>query len=266
VKVAVSCGDAALWTLACGVAASHGTDARTLHLRLLLHLPRLAGEDGVVAAADAEVEAARLVARMPPGASFLVAAPWDLDDLRFSSVEPALARRVCEQLHYLGSHRTRARQHGLTAPDGSLVALAMTTGCDVDLLRSHALAHLDDERPRVLARVFSVGNAPENTLTRLFKLVRQAERARGTRSLVTYVNPNMGFTGASYRAGGWQPIGEEPGTTYRYVDGDYRTDRSLAAALDLPKVDDLRLHAHFGRAYERSRMPLAPLLILGRRC
>jgi hypothetical protein len=57
-----------------------------------------------------------------------------------------------------------------------------------------------------------------------------SEKNHGVSDYVTYVNPNMGFTGSSYRASGWHLLGTEPGTTYRYLDERYITDRALSAA------------------------------------
>jgi hypothetical protein len=61
----------------------------------------------------------------------------------------------------------------------------------------------------------------------LFRVAHEEGR-KGETDFVTYVNPNMMFTGSSYRASGWQQIGTEPGTRYRYLADRYTTDRELA--------------------------------------
>jgi hypothetical protein len=89
--------------------------------------------------------------------------------------------------------------------------------------------------------------------------VAREERCLGVTDLLTYVNPNMGFRGTSYRASGWQLLGIESGTKYRYIDGRYITDRKLAA----------RFGSHSDDTYQRllsdrfavSAMPLEPLLV-----
>jgi hypothetical protein len=69
----------------------------------------------------------------------------------------------------------------------------------------------------------------------------------------------MGFTGVSYLASNWHQLGDEPGTTYRYLDNRYITDRELAARFGLH--DDDSYHLLLGDRFARSKMPLAPLLV-----
>ena len=80
--------------------------------------------------------------------------------------------------------------------------------------------------------------------------------------MLTYVNPNMGFTGSSYRASGWCLLGTEPGTSYRYLDHRYVTDRRLVAAYGT--CQDTALRRLLGGRYTRSIMPLEPLLVFHR--
>jgi len=89
--------------------------------------------------------------------------------------------------------------------------------------------------------------------------VARVERQLGVTDLVTYVNPNMMFTGGSYRASGWRPIGEEPGTRYRYLDARYITDRELAARFG--RHEDKTYRHLLGSRFAFSTMPLRPLLI-----
>ena len=44
--------------------------------------------------------------------------------------------------------------------------------------------------------------------------------------MLTYVNPNTGFNGASYKADNWVLLGIETGVRYRYIDNNYVTERS----------------------------------------
>src|SRR5579864_3508232 len=85
------------------------------------------------------------------------------------------------------------------------------------------------------------------------------EQRLGATDFLTYVNPNMGFTGSSYRASGWTQIGMEPGTTYRYIDDRYITDRELAAMMG--KHDDKTYRHMLGPRFAVSIMPLEPLLV-----
>ena len=110
-----------------------------------------------------------------------------------------------------------------------------------------------------MSRVFVFEGAPRNLISYLLSRAARAERRLGVTDFVTYVNPNMGFTGRSYRASGWQLLGNEPGTTYRYLDSRYVTDRKLEAAFG--KHDDGAYRQLLGNRFCISRMPLAPLLV-----
>lgn len=112
---------------------------------------------------------------------------------------------------------------------------------------------------RVVSRVFAFEGAPKNSISYLLSRVARAERRRGVTDLLTYVNPNMGFTGNSYRASGWRLLGKETGTTYRYLDGRYITDRRLEA--EFGKHNDRTYQKLLGARFSFSTMPLAPLLV-----
>ena len=73
------------------------------------------------------------------------------------------------------------------------------------------------------------------------------------RILLTYLNPNMGFTGASYRAANWMIVGHETGTRYAYLNERYITDRQANAL-----TPEVRPEVRY------SRMPLLPLALLCR--
>jgi hypothetical protein len=92
-------------------------------------------------------------------------------------------------------------------------------------------------------------------------LIRAAvERLRQHRRaliLVTYVNPNLGFTGATYRAANWTRLAREHGTHYSYVDSVYVTDRQLIARFGT--ADPFVLRERLGEQFQRSLMPLDPL-------
>src|SRR5262249_33435035 len=74
----------------------------------------------------------------------------------------------------------------------------------------------------------------------------------GITDFVTYVNPNMGFTGSSYLASGWRMLGDEPGTKYRYLDDRYITDRRLAVTFG--KHDDASYRKILGDRFSVSNM------------
>jgi hypothetical protein len=171
---------------------------------------------------------------------------------------------VLRRFHYLRSPRGGGRAYGLSTNAGDLVALCVSSSLDVTHLRSLlASASRPGATTRVLSRVFAFQGAPHNTLSFLLAKACRSEGLHGVTDVVTYVNPNMGFHGSSYRASGWHVLGEEPGTRYRYLDGRYITDRALAAAFG--RHDDHAYRGLLGSRFAVSVSPMAALLVFHRR-
>jgi hypothetical protein len=142
--------------------------------------------------------------------------------MKLVRLEDETAKIIFEKLHYIRSHRPHSRTWGLLTGD-TIVAAACVSRFDLNHIQLPSAYQTDEIR--VLSRVYAFENAPVNTLSRLFSLVAKAEKLTGARLLLTYVNPNLGFSGASYRAANWNLFGFERGTRYQYVDGRYITDR-----------------------------------------
>jgi hypothetical protein len=256
----VSSQDSALLSCVSDVARATQRPVRATLLQGLLQLPRIADERGIVSMPSALSTLNELAYELPPGEEWVVrGVPTSPRELIFHPVQNNVARDVMNRFHYLRSSRSDGRAYGLHTHAGDLVAIAVTSPLDVprieELLRK---AGGPTQGVRVVSRVFAFESSPRNAISFLLSRVLNVERSQGTTELVTYVNPNMGFAGASYRASGWKLLGDEPGTTYRYLDGRYITDRMLrhrfGSALD---GEDL------ARRLEISKMPLAPLLIFG---
>ena len=204
---------------------------------------------------------AELVQELPRATEWLVPdATASPRSLRFDRVDPDTAHDVMERFHYLRSPRTDGRSYGLSTGGGRLVALCVSSPLDVkglrELLSSRARP---TEFARVMSRVFAFEGAPNNSISFMLSRAGREERGFGVTDLVTYVNPNMGFNGSSYRASGWDLLGIEPGTKYRYLDGRYTTDRELAARCG--RHDDEKYRRLLGRRFAVSVMPLEPLLV-----
>lgn len=243
--------------------AARATDrpVRPLHLQALLQLPRVADERGFVSIPVVDALLTELAEELPVAAEWFVPdSPPSPRSLHFCEVDAARAYDVMERFHYLRSPRTDGRAYGLSTSTDRLAALCVSSPLDVrhlcDLLVAHGRpCHL----ARVVSRVFAFEGAPKNCISYLLSRVTRAERRIGVTDFVTYVNPNMGFTGSSYRASGWHLLGEEPGTTYRYLDGRYETDRRLAS--EFGEHDDETYRRLLGHRFAVSTMPLAPLLV-----
>jgi hypothetical protein len=111
----------------------------------------------------------------------------------------------------------------------------------------------------VLARVYAFDWAPANTLSFLMSQLMRSLRRRSDppRMILTYLNPNVGFTGASYRAANWVLWGHEADTRYAYLDGRYVTDRELTRRFG--SAEPSVLDSHLSGRIAFSRMALSPL-------
>jgi hypothetical protein len=242
------------------IASRTGRPVRPLRLQALLQLPRLADVAGEVELEAAEELLAELARELPPVDQWTVRNADSPRAFHFADVDPSSARNVMERFHYLRSPRTDGRAYGLSTDDGVLAALCVSSPLDVPLIETLLAARgRSAETCRSISRVFVFEGAPANTISYLLSRVGRAERRLGVTDLVTYVNPNMGFTGISYRASGWSLLGTEPGTTYRYLDGRYATVRKLA--LLFGEHDDSSYCRLLGSRFAVSRLPLDPLRV-----
>lgn len=247
------------------IADTYRRPQRPLHLQALMQLPRVADRWGNVAQSGADALLRELAGELPQREEWTV--PEQLQSpraLTFCDVAPETAVFVTERFHYLRSPRRDARSYGLFTGAGKLVALCTSSPLDVPRLTDMLeRAERSPSSARVLSRVFAFEGAPKNSISYLLARAAERERRIDVRDYLTYVNPNLGFSGASYKASGWSLLGDEPGTTYRYLDGRYVTDRQLAALLG--KHDDRTYRALLGNRFRVSEMALAPLLVFHRR-
>jgi hypothetical protein len=241
--------------------AASGRPVRALYLEALLQLPRLADVFGHVPIVAVEKLLPELAEELPPGPEWVVHdAGRSPRFLTFGRVDADAANDVMLRFHYLHSPRTDGRAYGLRTYSGRLVAVCVSSPLDVKLMRDLlAKAGRSARSPRVLSRVFAFVGAPNNTISYVLSRVAREERSERVTDLLTYVNPNMTFTGSSYLASGWQQIGTEPGTKYRYLDNRYITDRQLQARFGA--LDDPAYYRLLGSRFATSLMPLAPLII-----
>lgn len=234
---------------------------RPLKLQALLQLPQLADSSGIVGRVAAASLIEDLACELPAESCWraqtsAVVSPRDLQFVEVASDE---ATRITRTFHYLRSPRIGGRAYGLSTPSGVIIALAVSSVLDVEGILTLLKEARRPIRPRIVSRLFVFEDAPKNSISYLLARASAHERRFGTTDLVTYVNPNMGFTGVSYRASGWTLLGDEPGTRYKYVDGRYITDRELSATFGTS--EDGALHRMLGSRFGATSMRLSPLLI-----
>ena len=237
---------------------------RPVHLEALLNLPRVADGRGLVPETAARSVVSDAVARLPEAEEWAIRTGHTVDELRFDEADPAVADDVTRRFHYLHSPRRDSTAWALFLPGSDTVgALCVVSALDVDhlgrLLRRRGRP---EGSASVVSRLFAFPGMPRNSVSFLLSRTAQAVRRCGVSDLVTYVNPNMGFTGVSYLASGWAHLGEQEGTTYRYLDGRYVTDRELAARFG--EHDDAGYRRMLGDRFAVSSMPLLPLQVFWR--
>jgi hypothetical protein len=257
------------WGYAHMVARS-GVDALSIGQQLSMHLPRLTAEE--IASPDIVLdEACRLANRLCllrreyQSEITPIAAPT-LRSMRAEVIDPSIAQIIFDRYHYLLSHRQDSLSLGLRA-NSTLkwpFAIACLSPFDLENLSSGLPNLQQREAVLVLSRVFAFPWAPRNSISYLLKQVRSYIRYAFplVTRLVTYVNPSLGFRGTSYRADNWSQVGREVDTRYLYVDGNYRTDRSLAIEYGTASIPVLR--SRLGERLQISRYALKPLSVLTR--
>jgi hypothetical protein len=261
-KIRIASGSSDLIMCVESAAKSTGRPANPLQLQALLQLPRIADRNGFVPTVLAESFLRELANEIPVTEEWSVAAFVGKSprSLHFQEILLDEGLEVMRRFHYLRSARLDGRIYGLRSETGRLVAVCVSSPLDVDRLTDLLQSEQRVTRTaRVLSRVFVFEGAPSNTISYLLSRATRAERRLGITDWVTYVNPNMGFTGVSYLASNWHKIGDEPGTTYRYLDKRYITDRELAAKFGAH--DDHTYRRFLGDRFAKSKMPLAPLLV-----
>ncbi len=208
-------------------------DASALAKKLLLHLPRFSIcqlSDASVLELETErlaVQTSQLLARYR---DFLLGGTIESltrDQFQVREVDAELARVIQERFHYLGSARNGSH-FGLFHNQRAGLPAAFATVSELDV------AHLRESAGGcgggILSRMYAFPWAPRNTISALLGAVSREYSG----VLFTYVNPNLGFGGVSYKAANWRLAGSKS-ITYRYVNCNYVSARQamLVASADI---------------------------------
>jgi hypothetical protein len=233
---------------------------RDLTRQLLLHLPRFSAEElgeASVIRAEAERLLSKIELRRLSNGFWRNRRSIDSfvkQDVSIRECNPQVARLIHESFHYIGSYHEGFAHLGLfhRQDEEFPVALASLAPMDIHRLEARFPSAEDRKKVLVVSRVFAFDWAPRNTISSLLGGVRRWLRNNmpEVQSLLTFLNPNLGFTGTSFKASNWKFYLEiEPASSY--IDGDYVSYRALAG---FPR--DLRKNAR------RSLHHLAPLKLL----
>jgi hypothetical protein len=245
-----------------------GVEPRALAVRVLLHLPRVASHRGWVTRWQAHRElrlgAERLRRDAQAAGTHVPIEEFPLSDLAFEEIDSARAIPVLMSLHYLQSARPGSRYFALVDPVDRLpVSLCSVSPlqwkCVARAMRRHFAIPI--ERVWDLSRVYSVDSAPANAISSLLSKVRSYMRHNISSAdlLVTAVDPNLGFTGCSYRAANWQEWMTVKARPYLYENGRYVSPRQLRERFGTASV--AKLDAKYPGKFEKSRTRLLDSMI-----
>jgi hypothetical protein len=257
--------DSVFASVAYGNAVDYGVEPRALMVRTLLHLPRVAGYRGQVSRRQIDNELrhrARDLQRdiaAVRGNRLVPADKVELKDLRFVELPTDRADPIFSRLHYLRSARPESLNFALVDPATD----RPYTMCSVSPLEWKLVGRqLSQQFGAVhssvwdVSRVFSFDLAPPNAISYLLAKVRARFRtgAEGVKLLVTAVDPNLGFTGSSYRAANWESWMTVQPRPYLYLDRRYASPRQLRARFGTANPGELK--ERLGHRFEQSRAKL----------
>lgn len=256
--------------LASMTARRANVEPRALGVRALLHLPRVAASNGKLTKVQVERElfhSARFLHQDRGTVQHLIPRrKFALQDLVFTeNFDEGTASRLFSSLHYLKSARPGSQNFALLDPvDGSPVTICSVSPFEWKRIGLQIQSQFGIPRERVwdVSRVYSFDVAPPNAISFLLSRVRSS-LGRSTRTvdlLVTAVDPNLGFTGSSYRAANWQQWMTIQPRPYLYHDRRYASPRQLRQRFGTSSLGELKVR-HPGQCFEQSRARLLDSLI-----
>ena len=188
----------------------------------------------------------------------------DLADTKLDIVESTVAQAIHTAYHYLGSARRDAIHLGLRCNSCSthrnkLLSLVALSPLDIPHLINALPSNVNRNEVLVLSRLFAFNNVPSNTISftlgRVFKWLRN--ELPNIKMLISYLDPNIGFSGSVYRATNWKIFAREKKTRYLYIDSKYVTDRYVIETYGSTNLSTLQ--KILGSRIKRSKMPVQPL-------
>ena len=241
----------------------------TLERQILLYIPRLFTDSHKPTPNEFKGEIKRIINilqdKIEPFKDFLGPPsnpPRSIKEMVFSIIDAPIAKIIHERFHYLGSFRNDGIHLGFRSQDeDKVISLITLSPFDLDHIYPYVPTGVSISEIMVVSRIYSFDWSPRNTISYMLKRTNQFlyENHRNIKMLITYLNPNIGFTGSSYKASGWNLFGKEGGTRYSYLDGNYITDRELVKIFGT-SASDVLINKEPNR-FEVTKINLAPLSI-----
>jgi hypothetical protein len=254
--------------LAGEMARAAGVEPRALAVRALLHFPRVASYAGWIrrwqALKELQISAERLQRDTRTARAHLPLLEFSLRELAFELIDPSRAVPVLTRLHYLRSIRPHSMYFALVDPIERLpVSLCSVSPLEWKCVGNQLWTRFAIRPERVwdVTRVYSADTAPPNAISSLLSRVRVYFRRNVPSAdlLVTAVDPNLGFTGGSYRAANWQQWMTVQARPYLYEYGRYITPRQLRERFGTSSF--VELHAKYPGRFKSSRVRLLDSMI-----
>jgi hypothetical protein len=245
-----------------------GVEPRALAVRALLHLPRVATSEGVVvrwhAQREVRISAEALCSDTRAASKHLPIEGFRLRDLVFEQIDPSRAVPVLALLHYLRGARPGSRFFALVDPVQRLpVSLCSMSPLQWRCVESHIYRQFAIPPDRVweISRLYSIDSAPPNSISFLLSKVRTYVRRYVSSAdlLITAVDPNLGFSGCSYRAANWQQWMTVKARPYLYENGCYVSPRQLREKYGSANLG--KLQAKHPGIFQKSTMRLLDSMI-----
>jgi hypothetical protein len=245
-----------------------GVEPRALAVRALLHLPRVASHEGWVtrwqAQEELRISAEQLQRDARAASAHVPVEKFSLRDLAFEEIDSSRALPVLASLHYLRSARPGSLYFALVDPVHRLpVSVCSISQLQWGCVGRHIHQQFDIPREGVweLSRLYSVDDAPFNSISFLLSKVRTYVRRNISTAdlLVTAVDPNLGFTGCSYRAANWKQWMSVRARPYLYEMGRYVSPRQLREQYGTASLVDLQ--TKYPGRFQQSRARLLNTMI-----
>jgi hypothetical protein len=244
-------------------------EPRALAVRVLLHLPRVASYSGWVTAWQAQrelrISAERLRSDVRAARSHVPLKNFPLRELAFEQLDSCRALPLLKSLHYLRSVRQGSLYFALVDPIDRLpVSLCSVSPLEWKRVENRLSAQFAIPAGRAwdVSRIYSVDSAPPNAISSLLSKVRTHFRRnmqQTTELLVTLVDPNLGFTGCSYRAANWQQWMTISPRPYFYENGRHVTVRQLRE--DFGTSSLVELQAKYPGRFQQSKVRLLDSMV-----
>jgi hypothetical protein len=245
-----------------------GVEPRALAVRALLHLPRVASYNGWVEKQQAErelmISAERLCIDVRAARSHVPIETFRLPDLDFEQIDSSRALPVLTSLHYLRGSRPDSLYFALVDPIDRLpVSLCSISRLQWKCVGTQLGSQFGLPREEVwdVSRVYSIDSAPPNAISSLLSKLRIHIRRNlpSVELLVTAVDPNLGFTGVSYRAANWRQWMTVRARPYLYEKGHYVSPRQLREHYGTASLVDLQ--AKYPGRFQKSKARLLDTMI-----